>query len=84
MLLSRNRDLARKLRMKILPEDISSFYMNVVRDTVKYREDNKVERNDFMDLLIKMKNSNGDDKLTLNQVRTFHSQAHCYRFLNFY
>ena len=69
--MSRNRELARKLRMKIFPEDISNFYMGVVRDTIKFREENKIERNDFMDLLIKMKNSKGDDALTFNQVRNF-------------
>jgi cytochrome P450 family 6 len=68
VLMSRNRELARKLHMKQIPEDISNFYMGVVRDTIKYREENKVERNDFMDLLIKMKNSKGDDALTFNQV----------------
>jgi len=66
VLMARNRSLARKLRMKMLPEDISSFYLNVVKETVEHREKNPSEvRNDFMSILVKMKSSHA---LTLNQV----------------
>ena len=63
------RNLARKLHVKSIPEDISKFYMDVVKDTVSYREKNPdVKRNDFMNLLIQMKNSKGSDSLTIDQI----------------
>lgn len=68
--------IARFFRMKEFPEEISNFYLGVVEETVKYRETNNVHRNDFMDLLIKLKNtgsvdgvSNGsDDSLTIHEI----------------
>ncbi|KAL1384643.1 hypothetical protein pipiens_012997 [Culex pipiens pipiens] len=50
------RKIARALRVKTIDTDVSQFFMNAVRETVEYREKNHVERNDFMNLLIKMKN----------------------------
>ena len=51
------RSLARTLHMKLIPADISNFYTRVVRDTIEYREKHpELVRNDFMNLLIQMKN----------------------------
>ncbi|XP_059614216.1 probable cytochrome P450 6a23 [Phlebotomus argentipes] len=48
---------------------VASFYMKVVQDTVSHREKNNVERNDFMNLLIGLKNNQSEsEKLTLNEV----------------
>jgi hypothetical protein len=41
---------------KFPPKDVTKYFMNMVRDTVEYRENNKVKRNDFMQLLIQLKN----------------------------
>jgi len=38
------------------PKDVSKYFMKMVKDTVEYREKNDVKRNDFMQLLIQMKN----------------------------
>lgn len=59
--------------VKWLPDDVAAFFMKVVLDTVEYREKNNVRRNDFMDLLIDLKNGNQEssdmDKLiTLNEL----------------
>lgn len=46
--------------------------MKVVTETVDYREKNNIDRNDFMDLLIKLKNNGTDESglgaLTLNEI----------------
>lgn len=47
--------------------------MQVVEETVKYREENNVKRNDFLDLLIELKNHGTLDsdkvgQLTLNEI----------------
>lgn len=66
------KNLARKLHVKVIRDDVSNFFMGVVKDTVEYREKNNVRRNDFMDILIKLKNEENLDgnlgKLTLNEI----------------
>lgn len=37
-----------------MPRDIAEFFMGAVRDTMKYREENNVKRNDFLQLLIQL------------------------------
>lgn len=69
LLLLSFRSLAKFLNQKTVRDDVSKFFMESVRDTVEYREKNQVQRNDFMDLLIKLKNSaNPDERLTLNEI----------------
>lgn len=41
---------------------IIQFYTKVASDTVNYREKNQINRNDFMDILIKLKNQAPTDK----------------------
>ncbi|CAD7079482.1 unnamed protein product [Hermetia illucens] len=36
--------------------DVTKFFMGIVRETVDFREKNNIRRNDFMDLLIQLKN----------------------------
>lgn len=66
------KTLARILHVKSIRDDVSSFFMNVVKTTIEYREKNAIHRNDFMDLLIKLKtDENGGDAskgLTVNQI----------------
>lgn len=66
ILLMMNRDLGRKLHIKTTINETRDFYMDVVRSTIKYREDNpQVQRNDFMNLLIKLRDSG---ELTFEQI----------------
>jgi hypothetical protein len=48
--------LAIALKIPNVPSDISKFFMKVAEETVGYRETNNVTRNDFMQLLIQLKN----------------------------
>lgn len=48
--------LAIALRIPNTQPDVSKFFMNVVEETVGYREKNNITRNDFMQLLIQLKN----------------------------
>lgn len=43
-------------KVKFAPPDVDEFFMKIVREIVDYREKNKFSRNDFMDLLIQLKN----------------------------
>lgn len=63
--------VARFLRLKQIRDDVSEFFLGVVHDTIRYREMERIERSDFMDLMIKLKrdetsaNTNG---LTMNEI----------------
>jgi cytochrome P450 family 6 len=48
--------LACLFRLRIAPDEISNYFLNMVKDTVAYREKNGVKRNDFMDLMLQLKN----------------------------
>ncbi|XP_073844486.1 cytochrome P450 6a2-like [Musca autumnalis] len=61
-------DLARRMGVCFIPEDVSEFFMKVVRETVEYRERERIQRNDFMNILIELKNRNDKDGLTLEQI----------------
>lgn len=43
------------LKFRSVKKEYADFFNSVVHDTVKYREDNGVQRNDFLDLLMKIK-----------------------------
>lgn len=64
--------LGRFLGINTIRDDVTAFFMDVVNSTIEYREKNNIQRNDFMDLLIKMKNedNHGDmtKGLTVNQI----------------
>lgn len=60
------KELARKLHIKAMSEEISSFYLSITKDTLVYREQNPdIKRQDFMDLLVDMKRQN---ILTVEQI----------------
>ncbi|KAF2897837.1 hypothetical protein ILUMI_08338 [Ignelater luminosus] len=45
------------LRLSSHRKDVTNFFMNVVRQTVNYREENNIVRKDFMHLLLQLKNN---------------------------
>jgi cytochrome P450 family 6 len=47
------------LKLRILDAKISKYFRSMVEDTVNFREKNNVKRNDFMQLLIQIKNQGG-------------------------
>lgn len=72
-LLSDMKGLARFFGIKTIRDEVSSFFMNVVRSTIDYREQNGIQRNDFMHLLMQLKvDENKADEpnkgLTVNQI----------------
>jgi cytochrome P450 family 6 len=44
------------LKLRLLDPSISKYFRNMVEETVNYREKNNITRNDFMQLLIQIKN----------------------------
>ncbi|KAI4455252.1 cytochrome p450 [Holotrichia oblita] len=58
-------NLAKKLGVRLIDPDVSDFFINIVNATLKYRQENKIERNDFLQLLIGLKENN---ELTTEEV----------------
>lgn len=67
-------DFARKIGIRSIRDDVSEFFMKIVNDVIEYREKNNVKRNDFMDLLLQLKNEGvpGDESgklgLTVGEI----------------
>nr|ACG68822.1 cytochrome P450 [Anopheles funestus] len=76
------KGLAKRIGVKLTDEGVERFFLQVVRDTVQYREMNNVQRNDFMNLLLQIKNKGylderdigandnlkGETAMTLNEL----------------
>jgi cytochrome P450 family 6 len=59
-------NLARKLHLTSTNKEVGDFYIGVVKETMNYRKENpQIQRNDFMNLLINLKDSG---MLTFNQI----------------
>ncbi|KAK9505569.1 hypothetical protein O3M35_009589 [Rhynocoris fuscipes] len=43
-------------RFNFVDQEVEHFLINMVKNTVKYREENNIRRNDFLDLMIQLKN----------------------------
>jgi cytochrome P450 family 6 len=72
------RSLALKLGGTIIQKDLATFFYNSIEQTVDYRLKNNIERNDVMQLLIKLMNSQDEnEKITFNQLA-----AQCFVFFN--
>lgn len=61
-------NLARKLRIKFVRDEVSSFFMKILKETIEYREKNNIRRNDFLDILIRAKNDESSEALTFNEI----------------
>lgn len=68
--------LSKALNLRLMNADCSNFFIETVRQAIKYREDSKIHRPDFLNSLIQLKNTgtldgekiDNDKKLTFNQI----------------
>ncbi|XP_018321432.1 probable cytochrome P450 6a23 [Agrilus planipennis] len=51
-----------------VPRDTTEFFFKIVKDMVNYRESNNAKRNDFMQLLIELKNDKTKGEFTMDQI----------------
>lgn len=59
--------IARKLGIIVYPKDVTAFFIKAVKDTVDLREKNNIRRNDFMDMLIELKNKQ-EENITMEEI----------------
>lgn len=52
-------ELGRKLKMKVFADDVREFFMGSLKETIRYRRENNVQRNDFLNML--MQNQKDED-----------------------
>ncbi|KAF2892518.1 hypothetical protein ILUMI_13655 [Ignelater luminosus] len=45
------------IKIPVMNTEATTFFMNIVKETIKYREENNVTRKDFLDLLIQLKHN---------------------------
>lgn len=43
--------------MKVVLDDVSGFFLGAIKNTIEVREKNNIKRNDFMNMLIELKNN---------------------------
>lgn len=75
LFLSQFPEIGRKLRVTLTDSRVTKFFMGMIKDIVKHREENEVKRNDFMSLLLQIKNTGkleGEEKelgkMTFNEL----------------
>lgn len=56
-----NPKLLKFFNATIIKKDASDFFMDAIKKTIEYREKNNVDRNDMLNLLIKLKNNQNID-----------------------
>lgn len=62
---------SKKIGVKVFEDDVTDFYIRIVREAIEYREVNNVRRNDFLQLLMDIKNGSAcpnDTPFTLDDV----------------
>ncbi|XP_058065110.1 cytochrome P450 6a2-like, partial [Anopheles bellator] len=74
------KNVAKALGIRITDHGVEKFFLQIVQETVQYREMNNVQRNDFMNLLLQIKNkgslseqdaeqmAKGEAGMTLNEL----------------
>lgn len=69
-------NFSKKIKLRMFTKNTSDFFMNVVGNNIKYREESQDNRSDFLNMLIQLKNKGSIDgefstdvkKLNLNEV----------------
>lgn len=88
LFMSNFRSLARRLKMKVVSDDVSEFFIGSLKETIKYREENNIKRNDFLNMMMDLMkhgrlddDDSGSDKATSGGQLSFHEiAANCFVF----
>ncbi|KAK9696686.1 Cytochrome P450 [Popillia japonica] len=54
--------LSKRIGVPIFERSLSNFYMEVVKGVVKYRDDNSIVRNDFMQILLELRDGKNENE----------------------
>uniref|UniRef100_A0AAT9UTL7 Cytochrome P450 6PZ32 n=1 Tax=Maconellicoccus hirsutus TaxID=177089 RepID=A0AAT9UTL7_MACHI len=68
--------VARFFNIRFVDESVQDFFISIIGNTVKFREENKVTRNDFIDLLMSLRDQ------TMSKYNDHQEQEDLERFLS--
>jgi cytochrome P450 family 6 len=75
LILSVFPNMSKFINLRMFPRSVQDYFDDIVGGSISYRENNKIERNDFLNMLIQLKNKGSIDgeistenrKLTMNE-----------------
>ena len=59
-------EIAIRLGVRLNTEEVTEFFMQLIQETIEYRERNQVTRNDFLQLLMQLRDT--EDSLTFSEM----------------
>lgn len=83
MFITAFRKIAVKFNCVINNKEVADFFLKSIKETVEYREANDVKRNDFLSLLLQIKNhgkTNDDAGHSIGNLTINELAAQCYLF----
>jgi len=60
--------LFKALKLRTFPAEVQQFFMGIVKQTIDFRNTNGVRRNDFIQLLLEIKNQNHHQENTIDSI----------------
>nr|QRY28440.1 cytochrome P450 CYP6DD1 [Sitobion avenae] len=60
--------LFKALKLRTFPAEVQQFFMGIVKQTIDFRNTNQVRRNDFIQLLLEIKNQNHNQENAINSI----------------
>ncbi|XP_022174826.1 probable cytochrome P450 6a14 [Myzus persicae] len=60
--------LFKALKLRTFPAEVQQFFMGIVKQTIDFRNTNRVRRNDFIQLLLEIKNQNHHPQSEINSI----------------
>lgn len=60
--------LFKALKLRTFPAEVQQFFMGIVKQTIDFRSTNQVRRNDFIQLLLEIKNQNHNQEKAINSI----------------
>jgi cytochrome P450 family 6 len=83
MFLTTFRNISRTFNCMINNKEVADFFLQSIKETVEYRESNDIKRNDFLSLLLQIKNhgkTNDDAGHSIGSLTINELAAQCYLF----
>lgn len=68
ILLASHQTISKIIGLKLFSKDVSDFFTRIISDTIRYRKISGILRNDFIDLVLKLKKSDGTNMLTQMEI----------------
>ncbi|XP_001944599.2 probable cytochrome P450 6a14 [Acyrthosiphon pisum] len=60
--------LFKALKLRTFPAEVQQFFMGIVKQTIDFRNTNRVRRNDFIQLLLEIKNQNHNQENAIKSI----------------